>query len=228
MTATPSPGAALRRAADTRAASVSNADRAPSSARFQRGNVGRGVEGPQFVLPVPPERRQFGRRAPIAARERHPGREPVVDGGQAVRLEVGAVEVAVEGVRRVLELGLRALQHLDRRGELRVVGGHRLQRIDRARRQALGVAVGVGHRFERLARGLEQGLGIGELAMLGIEFGPFVVAGGELVDLGDLPRQALALAFEVGLPRLVAVSRACAADRQAAHAAPSAAVSMPA
>ena len=54
----------------------------------------------------------------------------------------------------------------------------------------------------RAVGGVQQGLRVGQPAVLGVEPVPFVGAGGQLVQLADLPGQALALGLQRGLRRL--------------------------
>ena len=79
--------------------------------------VGRGIERTQLVFPLHKQRRQVGRRAAIAARQAHPGRQPIVERLQGIGLRLGVVQVGGERVRRVLQLRLRAVQHLDHVGK---------------------------------------------------------------------------------------------------------------
>ena len=120
---------------------------------------------------------------------------------QAIGLQLGVVQVAGKRVGSVLQLRLRALQHLDGGGELRVERGHGVERVHRAAGECVGVVVGLGHRVERAARRFDQRLRVREPLVLGLEFGPFAVGRGELVELADLPGQTLAFAVEIGLLR---------------------------
>ena len=167
---------------------------------MQRIEVAGGIERAGLALPVGEQGGQLGRRAPIAAGQADPGRHPLVERLQPGRVEIDAVEIAAEAVRRVLQRCLGAAQRLDRAGECGVVGNDALQRIDGAAGQHVGAGIGFGDGVERFAGRIEQRLRVGQPGVLGVELGPFVGAGGELVDLGDLPGQPLALALEIALP----------------------------
>ena len=166
---------------------------------LERVEVGGGVELLQLGLPLLQQRRQIGGRTAMAPRQRHPGGEPLLDLAQTGGIELGAIEVAGQRVRRVLQLRLRALQRFDRPGEARVELGDVLERVDGAAGERVGARVGFGDRVEREPRGVEQRLAVREAGVLGVELGPFVGAGRELGDLADLPGEPLALALEVAL-----------------------------
>ena len=118
------------------------------------------------------------------------------------RVELGAVEVAGERVRRVLQLRLRALQRLDRRRRAARRMRRRPASASMARpASASAFASASAIASSARARGVEQRLAVREAAVLGVELGPFVGAGRELVDLADLPGEPLALALEVALLR---------------------------
>ena len=104
------------------------------------------------------------------------------------------MEVAGQRVRRVLQLCLRALQHLDSGGELRVEAGHVGQHMQGAAGERVGVVVGFRDGIERTARRVDQRLRIRQLLVLGLQLGPFVGARRELVEFADLPRETLAFA----------------------------------
>ena len=166
---------------------------------LERIEVGGGVELAQLGLPLGEQRRQVGGRPAMAPRQRHPCRQPLLDLAQARRVELGAVEVAGERVRRVLKLRLRALQRFDRTFEARIERGDVLQRVDRAAGERIGAGVGFGDRIEREPRRVEQRLAVREAGVLGVELGPLVGAGSELGDFADLPGEPLALALEIAL-----------------------------
>ena len=174
---------------------------------LQRVEVGGGLERAELAFPFGQQRGQLAGRPAIAPRQAHPGRHALVDLLQPLGLDLGVVQVARQGVRCVLQLRLRALQHLDDGRELRVVGRDFLQRIDRAAGQRFGALVGIVDGIERTARGVDQRLRIRQLLVLAIQFVPFVGTGRQLVDLADLPGQPLALARQVGLLRLRGVQR---------------------
>jgi hypothetical protein len=194
-----------------------------SSASRSAGRVERG----ELRLPFGSSGGEVGGRATIAPREAIPRRHALVDCLQPLGLDLGVMQVARQAVRSVLQLSLRALQHVDDGGQLRVECGHVLQRVDGAAGERLGVLVGIAHRGQRAARRIDQRLRVGELLVLGIELVPFAGAGPSLSTSADLPRQALALAREVGLLRACALQRVAAAF-QRDHAAASGAVSTPA
>ena len=173
----------------------------------QAVDVGRRVDGVQLAAPLRQQRRQLGGRAPVAARQTHPRRQAMVQSLQPVGLGLGVVQVAGQRVRGVLQLRLRALQHLDGGCELRVERGHFFERMHRPPRQRIGVVIGLGDGIERAAHCLDQRLRIRQPFVLGLQFGPFAVTGCELVQLADLPGQALAFALNVGLLRAGCIER---------------------
>jgi hypothetical protein len=65
---------------------------------LQRAQVGCGVQLGQLFLPARQQAGQLGRRAFVAARQRHPQRHALVQLGQALRVEVG---LALPGVQRM-------------------------------------------------------------------------------------------------------------------------------
>ena len=168
-------------------------------AGLQRIEVGGGVELRELGLPFREQRRQLGRLAAIAAGERDPGGQAVVELPQPVRIEVGGMQVGAEAVRGVLQLGLRAQQRVDGVLQPGVVAEHVLQRGQRFVGQRLGVDLGLGDTLQRAARGVHQRLRMRQALVLRVEFVPLVGTGREAVDLADLPAQALMLARQVGL-----------------------------
>ena len=136
----------------------------------------------------------------------------------------------MQRVRRVLQLRLRALQHLDRARRARArSAAHVLQRVD----GAAGERVGARRRPRRSRRARRraasmQRLRVREARVLGVELVPLVGAGRELVDLADLPGEPLALALSVVLLRARVVERLRAPRASAAQAAASGAASTPA
>ncbi len=102
----------------------------------------------------------------------------------------------MQAVGRILQLRLRALQHLEHRAQAGVVARQLVQRIDGLAGQAVGRRLAVGQRGQRRTHAIEQRLRMGQALVLGIQLVPFVVARGELVDLADLPGQAFALALQ--------------------------------
>ena len=102
-------------------------------------------------------------------------------------------------MRGVLQLRLCALQRFDRAFEARVEARDRLERVDGAAGERVGVRVGFGDRIERASRRIDQRLPVREPRVLGVELGPLVGAGTELHHLADLPREPLALALEPAL-----------------------------
>jgi hypothetical protein len=193
------PGRAARRAAETRRASASYAARAASAARSSASRSAAASSSFSSACHCCEQRRQVGGRAAMAPRQRHPGREALLDLAQTGRIELGAIEVAGQRVRRVLQLRLRALQRFDRAGETGIELGDVLERVDGPAGERIGARVGLRDRVEREPRGVEQRLAVREAGVLGIELGPFVGAGRELRDLADLPGEPLALALEVAL-----------------------------
>ncbi|EWS54707.1 hypothetical protein X551_02468 [Methylibium sp. T29] len=125
--------------------------------------------------------------------------------------------MAQRGVQRVggvLQLGLRALQHLEGIAQRRVVVEHTFERTDRLGAARVGRVVVLADRGQRRLHRVDDGLRVAQAVVLGVELRPFVGAGGQLVELGDLPLQPLALAFQVGLAAArVGELFACAAPR---------------
>ena len=71
---------------------------------------------------------------------------------------------------------------------------HLGQHVDRPAGQRLGVAaLGIGDGIERAPHRIHQGLGIGQTLVFSREFGPFTFGRPKLVELADLPGQALSL-----------------------------------
>jgi len=93
----------------------------------------------------------------------------------------------MQAVRRILQLRLRALQHLEHRAQADVIARQALQRIDRLAGQAIGRRLAVGQCGQRRTHAIEQRLCMGQSLVLGIQLVPFIVAGRKLVDLADLP-----------------------------------------
>ena len=69
----------------------------------------------KFVLPAGQQRRQLGRRALVAARQRHPQAHALVEFGQPLRVGFGLAQVGVQRMRGVLGLGQARGQHLGQR-----------------------------------------------------------------------------------------------------------------
>ena len=203
VTAAASLGAAARRAAEIRLAAcvVGGARRVAGGA--QPVEIGGGVERAQLVLPLRSQRSQLGRRPAVAARQPDPGRHPLVDGAQPLRIELGPVEVAGERVRGVAQLRLGAAQRLDRIGEPLVERGDAVERVDRAatsdahRRRARRRC-----RRSRPARRCAASSSDWALARRlcsASSSGHSSAPGRELVDLAELPGEPLALALELAL-----------------------------
>jgi hypothetical protein len=106
-------------------------------------------------------------------------------------------EVAVQRVRRVLQLRHRALQHLDDRHQSCVVLGDGLQQVDRVLGAMLGGGFALAQGVECTAGSVDERLAVRQALVLGAELGPFVLCGRELVELGDLPGQPFPLALDL-------------------------------
>ena len=182
---------------------------------LQCGGVGGGVECPQFGLPLRQQRGQLVGRAVVAPGQAHPGRQAVVQLGQARRIKIGAAEVGVQTVRGVLQLRQCALQRVDDGRDAGVVVGHSGQRRDGAVRQRVGRDLRLGamrvshpvrhpvrHAVKRAAGRVHQRLGVGQALVLGRHLGPFAVGRRQFVQLADLPGQALTLTQVVVTTRL--------------------------
>ena len=102
-------------------------------------------------------------------------------------------------MRRVFSLRQSALQYLQRGSELRLDMRLRLQRRQGPGELSGGAVVGVLQGVQRSFNGITQGLGVRQAAVLGVEFFPFVAGRRELIDLADLPGQALLLALQAVL-----------------------------
>ena len=142
--------------------------------------VGGGVQLRQLLAPAGQHRGQFLRRALVAAGQRHPQGQALVQLGQALRVEVGAAQVGVQRVRGILGLGEGGAHHLGQRAEFRLEVLLRLQGRLGLGEQRGGTAILA---LEAIKGGLgcvHQTLGMGQAGVAGIELGPLVGAGGEL------------------------------------------------
>ena len=87
-----------------------------------------------------------------------------------------------QNLRRVLEVGLQM--------------GLCLQLRQRSIERTQGVGLVFFEQGHRSQRGVQQCLAMGQAAVAGVEFFPFVVLGRELVEFANLPGQAFALALQ--------------------------------
>ena len=79
---------------------------------LQRCQVCGGVQLLQRLAPAVLQGRQFGRVVPVAPRQRHPQRQPLVQLGQALRVQLGAAQVGAQAVHGVLHLRQAGCQNL--------------------------------------------------------------------------------------------------------------------
>ncbi len=232
VTASASMGAARARARVTRPASCAQRVLGCAHARARSAvEVGGGVERAQLVLPLRQQRGQFGRRAPVAARQADPGRQARVELGQALRVErrCGAGSRAACAPHPATAPARLAAPRSPAPGARRTrpprcsassgAAGQRGRRCSSASDSASSAD----------ARGVDQRLRVGQPLVLGVRARPIRRRRGELVDLADLPGQALALALELGALACARASQRCAAPPcQRDHSAASGAVSTPA
>ena len=169
---------------------------------LQRLEIGGGIQLGQLGLPLRQLRGQIRRRAAEAPRQPDPGRQARIQLGQALGLEFGAAQQRLQAARGIGQLHLRAGQHLDDLGQRRLVAGHRLQRLERACGLAAGRRFAFMDCIDRQLHRIQDGLRMGQALVLCVEFGPFVRARRQTLDLADLPDQALALAFALGAQAL--------------------------
>ena len=94
---------------------------------LQGGQVVGRVQAGQFDLPGGAQGRQLGRLPAVAAGQADPGRQPRVQFGQALGVGVAVVQVSVQRVRGVIDLGLGLAQHVHHGLQLGVVARHVFQ-----------------------------------------------------------------------------------------------------
>ena len=107
--------------------------------------------------------------------------------------------IAIERVHCVFSLCQRALQDLQRGDELRLDMRLRLKTRSGPSKLATGAVFGILQGLQRGFDSFSQGLRIGQAAVLGVEFFPFILAGPQLVDFADLPGQAFLFALQTVL-----------------------------
>ena len=220
-----------RRLTRARLGVVGRARRA-SARCSQRVEVGRGVERLQLGLPLRPA---APAARPAAGGSGAPGRSRPTCARRAARSRSGSSSVRSQVARAACARrpaaapARRAAPRSRRLERARRSAATSSSASTRARGERLGARVGVGRsRRARLRAASISDCALRQARVLGVELGPFVGAGRELVDLADLPGQALALALEVALLR--ARASASAASRVAPARptrAASGAVSMP-
>ena len=166
---------------------------------LQSLEVGKGFEFGQLGPALGVESGQVFGRAAVTFGQRHPQRQPIIQGLQRGRVGVHVAAELVQGVARVLNLRQGAVQRLDGFGKPGLDVGlafelvqSALDQIGRARRLVVQGRGGLFGRFD-------QPLGVGQAAVLGVELGPFIGLGRELVELADLPAQTLHLLLRLRL-----------------------------
>jgi hypothetical protein len=163
---------------------------------FESGQVGRGIQPCQVVLPAGQQRRKVGRLALVAAGQRHPGPHAFVELRQPLRIEVGAAQVGVQRMRGILGLGQAGRQYLGQVAELGLQVLLRLQGGVGRREPRRGAAVFGFQGVERGLRRIQQRLRMRQPGVAGVQVVPLVGARSQLVDLADLPGQAFAFALQ--------------------------------
>ena len=119
------------------------------------------------------QRRQLGRRRGGSGVPATP-RPTAASSSAAQALGVGfaVAQVAVQRVRRVFQLRLRALQHLDDGSEFGVEAQHVVECVDGAAGQRVGRRFGIGQGVERGTCTVEQRLAVGQALVFGVRARP--------------------------------------------------------
>ena len=181
------------------------------SSAFERSAVGGRIELHEFGTPACQQRRQLFGRTTESPRQADPRRQARVEFSQALRVDVGVLQVAGQRMRGIRQLRMGALQHLGDGREARVDARRVEQRVSSPQRQRRGVGVGVRRRVERALRGFDQRLRMRQARVLGVELGPLALSRREAIDFADLPRQTFTLALDLGALRTGAFERRCGA-----------------
>ena len=99
---------------------------------FQCVQIGGCIQCLKLGLPAGQQRRQFGRAAAVAARQRHPAADAAIQFRQPLGVGLAVVEITRQRVRRVFNLRLRGAQDLGHCAQIGVVALHLVQRGDGA------------------------------------------------------------------------------------------------
>ena len=170
---------------------------------FKLLQVARRLQRGQFLPPRFQQRGQLLRRATVAPRQAEPQADTLVQRRQVLRVGLGAPQVGVQAVGRVLRLGDAGFKHIGHGLKLWLDRLQRLQLVQRAGQAGQGCAVVVA--LQRAGGGLgavNQGLRVRQAGVALVQLFPFIVGRGQLVQLANLPQQAFALARQVGLVAL--------------------------
>ncbi|GCL48423.1 hypothetical protein NIES3787_41420 [Microcystis aeruginosa NIES-3787] len=115
--------------------------------------------------------------------------------GQAVGVQLGAAGVSAQRVHAVFYLRHAGGERVDGVFEVCFQVRLVLQLLQRGVEQAQCVLLRVVQALQRRVAGIQQGLPVGQAAVAGVEFVPFVGQGVELFQFANLPGQAFALAL---------------------------------
>ena len=162
---------------------------------------------------------QAGEGARLAAelaRGRMQRAQARVEFGQAPGVEFGAVQVAGEFTRGVVDLDARRLERLDDGREPRVELRELRQACDHGVHLGERRAIGLGQRVDRRLRALEQARAVRQAAVLGLHGFPLARRGGEFAEFLDRPAQPVLL----GERRLGHLLRGLAGTQRAAPLGP--------
>jgi len=128
-----------------------------------------------------------------------PEREALVQGLKISRILISVAHVVVQPMHRVLHLGQRAFKRFNTADELRFDMGLGLQRCQRAMDEARRIRVVVVQRVDGGLGRFHQRLRVRESTVLCVELAPLADLWRELVEFGDLPRQAFAFLLQRSL-----------------------------
>ena len=166
---------------------------------LQLVQVGGSVQLGQLLAPALQQLGQLGCGATVAAGQAHPHRHAVVELSQAIGVQLRVVQSAVEAACRILQLGLGLAQHFQGVAQVRLHRGHVFQRVNGAGGQAVGTVIGFRHGIQSQTGRVQNGLAVAQTAVFGVQRVPLVGLRVELVQLTDLPLQALAFTLQIGL-----------------------------
>ena len=140
-------------------------------------------------------RELFGQAA-VLARQSDPLRHAFVEFCQALWVQLGVAHIAAQTVSAVLDLCNGAVQGIDRVFEVTLQMQLALQLLQGRMQCVQRVVLAILQQFDGDLRGVLQCLTVGQTAMVGVEFGPFVGLWLELLQVTDLPGQPFAFALQ--------------------------------
>ena len=141
---------------------------------FKGGQIGGSVQALQLGLPSGVQLGQLDGGAFVAAGQRHPQAQAGIKVGQALGIEVGAAQPGLHAVRHILGLRQSRGQLIGQRLEFGFDAGLVEQGVLRLHQAQGGTAAVVLQTVQSGLGGVHQRLGIGQAAVLGVEFFPFV------------------------------------------------------